>query len=138
MRQGANSAVRFTTYTTLKQSVQSRTRTGQTLPASVTFAMGAIAGLVTVYTTMPLECAIPCSCCIRMDLQFTCFFSLSRQCDQNAHAVARGTGAVPKFFPLCVSYLYGGGHTALLDWHHSKIGTASGASRPLLSTYPQH
>lgn len=56
MRQGANSAVRFTTYTTLKQTVQSRTRTGQTLPGSVTFAMGAIAGLVTVYTTMPLEC----------------------------------------------------------------------------------
>ena len=56
MRQGANSAVRFTTYTTLKQSVQSRTRAGQTLPGSVTFAMGAIAGLVTVYTTMPLEC----------------------------------------------------------------------------------
>jgi solute carrier family 25 citrate transporter 1 len=56
MRQGANSAVRFTTYTTLKQFVQSRTRTGQTLPSSVTFGMGAIAGLVTVYTTMPLEC----------------------------------------------------------------------------------
>jgi len=55
MRQGANSAVRFTTYTTLKQSVQSRTRAGQTLPGSVTFAMGAIAGLVTVYTTMPLD-----------------------------------------------------------------------------------
>jgi len=55
MRQGANSAVRFTTYTTLKQSVQSRTRTGQTLPTSVTFGMGAVAGLVTVYTTMPLD-----------------------------------------------------------------------------------
>jgi len=55
MRQGANSAVRFTTYTTLKQFVQSRTRTGQTLPSSVTFGMGAIAGLVTVYTTMPLD-----------------------------------------------------------------------------------
>ncbi|KAF8487113.1 mitochondrial tricarboxylate transporter [Russula ochroleuca] len=55
MRQGANSAVRFTTYTTLKQSVQSRTRTGQALPGSVTFGIGAIAGLVTVYTTMPLD-----------------------------------------------------------------------------------
>jgi solute carrier family 25 (mitochondrial citrate transporter), member 1 len=55
MRQGANSAVRFTTYTTLKQAVQSRTRPGQTLPTSVTFGIGAIAGLVTVYTTMPLE-----------------------------------------------------------------------------------
>ena len=59
MRQGANSAVRFTTYTTLKQFVQSRTRAGQTLPSSVTFGIGAIAGLVTVYTTMPLEYAHP-------------------------------------------------------------------------------
>jgi solute carrier family 25 (mitochondrial citrate transporter), member 1 len=73
MRQGANSAVRFTTYTTLKQSVQSRTRTGQTLPSSVTFAMGAISGLVTVYTTMPLECVIPYSHCIRMELQSVIF-----------------------------------------------------------------
>jgi solute carrier family 25 citrate transporter 1 len=56
MRQGANSAVRFTTYTTLKQFVQSRTHAGQTLPSGVTFGIGAIAGLVTVYTTMPLEC----------------------------------------------------------------------------------
>ncbi|KAH9031924.1 mitochondrial tricarboxylate transporter [Lactarius pseudohatsudake] len=55
MRQGANSAIRFTTYTTLKQFVQSRTRTGQSLPSSVTFGIGAIAGLVTVYTTMPLD-----------------------------------------------------------------------------------
>ncbi|KAI0299030.1 mitochondrial tricarboxylate transporter [Multifurca ochricompacta] len=55
MRQGANSAIRFTTYTTLKQFVQSRTRSGQTLPSSVTFGIGAIAGLVTVYTTMPLD-----------------------------------------------------------------------------------
>ena len=58
MRQGANSAVRFTTYTTLKQSLQSRTRAGQTLPSSFTFGIGAVAGLVTVYTTMPLEYVI--------------------------------------------------------------------------------
>ncbi|KAJ2968217.1 hypothetical protein NUW54_g13284 [Trametes sanguinea] len=32
MRQGANSAVRFTTYTTLKQLVQSRNRPGQPVP----------------------------------------------------------------------------------------------------------
>ena len=73
MRQGANSAVRFTTYTTLKQSVQSRTRTGQALPSSVTFAIGAIAGLVTVYTTMPLECVISST-----QLHYNCVFSLSR------------------------------------------------------------
>ncbi|KAI0798173.1 mitochondrial tricarboxylate transporter [Abortiporus biennis] len=55
MRQGANSAVRFTTYTTLKQFVQSTAPPGQTLPTSITFGIGAIAGLVTVYTTMPLD-----------------------------------------------------------------------------------
>jgi solute carrier family 25 citrate transporter 1 len=55
MRQGANSAVRFTTYSTLKQFVQGAARPGQTLPSTITFGIGAIAGLVTVYTTMPLE-----------------------------------------------------------------------------------
>ncbi|KAG5649970.1 hypothetical protein H0H81_001278 [Sphagnurus paluster] len=58
MRQGANSAVRFTTYTTLKQFVQGTARPGQTLPSTITFAIGGIAGLVTVYTTMPLECSL--------------------------------------------------------------------------------
>jgi len=55
MRQGANSAVRFTTYTTLKQFVQGNTRPGQTLPSSITFAIGGMAGLVTVYATMPFD-----------------------------------------------------------------------------------
>ncbi|KAF7312341.1 Mitochondrial tricarboxylate transporter [Mycena indigotica] len=55
MRQGANSAVRFTTYSTIKQFVQGQARPGQTLPATITFGIGAIAGLVTVYTTMPLD-----------------------------------------------------------------------------------
>ncbi|PSR78949.1 hypothetical protein PHLCEN_2v7253 [Hermanssonia centrifuga] len=33
----------------------SNSRPGQQLPSSITFGIGAIAGLVTVYTTMPLE-----------------------------------------------------------------------------------
>jgi len=55
MRQGANSAVRFTTYSTLKQFCQGAIRGGQELPTVVTFGIGGVAGLVTVYTTMPLE-----------------------------------------------------------------------------------
>ncbi|OBZ74928.1 putative mitochondrial carrier C19G12.05, partial [Grifola frondosa] len=55
MRQGANSAVRFTTYTTLKQFVQGQARPGQTLSSAMTFGIGGVAGLVTVYTTMPLD-----------------------------------------------------------------------------------
>ena len=73
MRQSANSAVRFSTYSTLKvgsstvlwlpelidpsiQSfVQGNARPGEILPTSLTFGIGAIAGTVTVYATMPLE-----------------------------------------------------------------------------------
>jgi len=55
MRQGANSAVRFTTYTTLKQFVLGTARSGQNLSTGITFGIGAVAGLVTVYTTMPLD-----------------------------------------------------------------------------------
>ncbi|GAA5978616.1 hypothetical protein JCM11641_002790 [Rhodosporidiobolus odoratus] len=54
-RQGANSAVRFTTYGTLKSFVSGNSRPGETLPAGVTFGIGAIAGVVTVYATMPLD-----------------------------------------------------------------------------------
>ncbi|KAF9018641.1 mitochondrial tricarboxylate transporter [Hymenopellis radicata] len=55
MRQGANSAIRFTTYSTLKQFVQGAARPGQQLPSTITFGIGAIAGVVTVYMTMPLD-----------------------------------------------------------------------------------
>ena len=47
--------MRFTTYTTLKQAVQSQQRPGQPVSSLMTFGIGAVAGLVTVYTTMPLE-----------------------------------------------------------------------------------
>ncbi|KAH8551522.1 mitochondrial carrier domain-containing protein [Umbelopsis sp. PMI_123] len=56
MRQGANSAVRFTSYTTLKAQVQKWRNQGDApLPAAHTFAIGATAGIITVYTTMPLD-----------------------------------------------------------------------------------
>ncbi|KAH6904413.1 mitochondrial carrier domain-containing protein [Coprinopsis sp. MPI-PUGE-AT-0042] len=55
MCQGANSAVRFTTYATLKQLVQDTAHPSQPLPSAITFGIGAIAGLVTVYTTTPLD-----------------------------------------------------------------------------------
>lgn len=39
--------------------VSGNTRPGETLPAGITFAIGAIAGVVTVYATMPLEYVLP-------------------------------------------------------------------------------
>jgi len=55
LRQGANSAVRFTSYSTLKQFVQGNARPGQKLSSGLTFAIGGVAGLITVYTTMPFD-----------------------------------------------------------------------------------
>lgn len=48
MRQGANSAVRFTAYSALKQAVQGSAGPSQQLPSTVTFGIGAIAGIITV------------------------------------------------------------------------------------------
>ncbi|EFP89227.1 hypothetical protein PGT21_005031 [Puccinia graminis f. sp. tritici] len=55
MRQGANSAVRFSTYSSLKAVFQGNVSPGQQLPSFMTFAIGGVAGVVTVYCTMPLD-----------------------------------------------------------------------------------
>lgn len=52
MRQGANSAVRLTTYSTLRTL---STKDGRKPGGIETFGMGAIAGIVTVYMTMPFD-----------------------------------------------------------------------------------
>jgi solute carrier family 25 (mitochondrial citrate transporter), member 1 len=54
-RQAANSAVRFSSYTSLKQMAQSYVTPGEKLGSLSTFGIGAIAGAITVYTTMPLD-----------------------------------------------------------------------------------
>ncbi|KPM34160.1 putative mitochondrial carrier C19G12.05 [Neonectria ditissima] len=54
-RQAANSATRFTSYTFLKQMAESYTAPGEKLGAVGTFAMGGLAGVITVYVTQPLD-----------------------------------------------------------------------------------
>jgi solute carrier family 25 citrate transporter 1 len=54
-RQAANSAVRFGSYTSLKQVAQSYVAPGEKLGALSTFGLGAVAGTITVYTTMPID-----------------------------------------------------------------------------------
>lgn len=52
VRQGANSAVRLTTYSTLRAIA---TKDGRKTGSIETFGMGAVAGIVTVYCTMPFD-----------------------------------------------------------------------------------
>ena len=54
-RQAANSAVRFSTYTWIKQFAESYVAPGEKLGMISTFGIGSLAGIVTVYTTMPLD-----------------------------------------------------------------------------------
>jgi len=54
-RQAANSAVRFSSYNFLKQLAQSYTAPGEKLGMLSTFGIGGMAGVVTVYATMPLD-----------------------------------------------------------------------------------
>jgi solute carrier family 25 citrate transporter 1 len=54
-RQGANSAVRFSCYSYFKTTLQQWRGKDEPLPSAHTFAAGAMAGIVTVYTTMPLD-----------------------------------------------------------------------------------
>lgn len=54
-RQAANSGVRFSAYTSLRQAAQSYAAPGEKLSSPATFAIGAIAGTVTVYATQPID-----------------------------------------------------------------------------------
>jgi solute carrier family 25 (mitochondrial citrate transporter), member 1 len=54
-RQAANSAVRFSSYTTLKQAAQSYVAPGEKLGSLATFAIGGMAGVITVYATQPID-----------------------------------------------------------------------------------
>jgi solute carrier family 25 citrate transporter 1 len=54
-RQAANSAVRFSSYTTLKQFAEGYVKPGEKLGTLSTFALGGLAGLITVYATQPID-----------------------------------------------------------------------------------
>lgn len=54
-KQTANSAVRFGSYSTLRQMVQDRTSAEEELSSITTFAIGGISGLITVLVTQPLD-----------------------------------------------------------------------------------
>ncbi|KAL1972182.1 hypothetical protein VTN31DRAFT_7401 [Thermomyces dupontii] len=54
-RQAANSAVRFSSYTTLKQFAEGFVAPGKKLGSVSTFAIGGMAGVITVFATQPLD-----------------------------------------------------------------------------------
>ena len=55
LRQGANSAVRLTSYDLIKEQIVSKYYKNQLLPWYMSFLAGSTAGVITVYATMPLD-----------------------------------------------------------------------------------
>ncbi|KAL7666839.1 Succinate/fumarate mitochondrial transporter [[Candida] zeylanoides] len=57
LRQASNQAVRLGSYNAIKTMIQqaSGTRPNEPLSSAATFAVGSFAGIVTVYTTMPID-----------------------------------------------------------------------------------
>lgn len=57
MRQASNQAVRLGSYNSIKTAIQqaSGTKPNEPLSSTATFAVGSFAGIVTVYTTMPID-----------------------------------------------------------------------------------
>ncbi|KAM9918492.1 hypothetical protein OXX59_008621 [Metschnikowia pulcherrima] len=57
LRQASNQAVRLGSYNAIKTMIQSATNTkaSEPLSSAATFAVGSFAGIVTVYTTMPID-----------------------------------------------------------------------------------
>lgn len=57
LRQASNQAVRLGSYNSIKTMIQQASNTPPNVPLSsaATFAVGSVAGIVTVYTTMPID-----------------------------------------------------------------------------------
>lgn len=115
LRQGANSAVRFGTYSTLKNFVSGGSRPGQSLPGGITFGIGAVAGIVTVckYLNYANRVGIKTN-----DFDASRYDNASR-CGQDENADARGAHKVPQHVQLFRRDAARGGHPCILAWRYA-------------------
>ncbi|WFD29566.1 hypothetical protein MSPP1_000575 [Malassezia sp. CBS 17886] len=103
LRQGANSAVRFGTYSTLRNLVQGSSRAGEPLPGGITFGIGAIAGVVTVYATMPLDVVKTRMQTLEARQNYKGTFDCMVQIMRNEGILAFWRGATPRLARLILS-----------------------------------
>ncbi|SHO76222.1 Mitochondrial inner membrane citrate transporter [Malassezia sympodialis ATCC 42132] len=103
LRQGANSAVRFGTYSTLRNFVQTSSRPGQPLPGGVTFGIGAVAGIVTVYATMPLDVVKTRMQALDARQRYAGTLDCMRQVFRDEGLLAFWRGATPRLARLMLS-----------------------------------
>ncbi|KAF2838617.1 mitochondrial tricarboxylate transporter-like protein [Patellaria atrata CBS 101060] len=102
-RQSANSAVRFSSYTSLKQLAQSYVAPGEKLGTLSTFGIGGMAGIITVYTTMPLDTVKTRMQSIESRSQYKNSFNCAAKILKEEGILTFWSGAVPRLVRLMLS-----------------------------------
>ncbi|KAF6241119.1 hypothetical protein HO173_000913 [Letharia columbiana] len=102
-RQAANSATRFGTYTTIKQFAQGYVAPGEKLGTVSTFAIGGLAGLITVYVTQPLDTIKTRMQSIDARKEYKNSFECATKIVKNEGFFTLWSGAVPRLARLILS-----------------------------------
>ncbi|KAI9777707.1 MAG: hypothetical protein M1839_008626 [Geoglossum umbratile] len=102
-RQAANSAVRFGSYTSLKQLAQSYVAPGEKLGTISTFGIGATAGVITVYATMPVDTVKTRMQSIEAKREYKNTFACAARIFREEGVLAFWSGAVPRLVRLMLS-----------------------------------
>ncbi|KOS22463.1 putative mitochondrial carrier [Escovopsis weberi] len=102
-RQAANSAVRFGTYNFFKQMAESYTAPGEKLGTLGTFAIGGLAGLVTVFATQPLDTIKTRMQSIEARSMYGNMFRCAAMIFKHEGVLTFWSGAVPRLARLVLS-----------------------------------
>ncbi|KAL1851783.1 hypothetical protein Plec18167_009010 [Paecilomyces lecythidis] len=102
-RQAANSATRFGSYTTLKQFAQGYVAPGEKLGTLSTFAIGGMAGLITVYVTQPLDTVKTRMQSLEASKNYKNSFVCAAKIFKDEGPLTLWSGAVPRLARLIMS-----------------------------------
>ncbi|CAI7608642.1 unnamed protein product [Penicillium manginii] len=102
-RQAANSATRFTAYTTLKQFAEGYVAPGEKLGTLSTFAIGGVAGIITVYITQPLDTVKTRMQSLEASKNYKNSFVCAARIFKDEGVLTFWSGAVPRLARLILS-----------------------------------
>ncbi|KAL5040825.1 hypothetical protein BDW71DRAFT_192974 [Aspergillus fruticulosus] len=102
-RQAANSATRFSSYTMLKQMAEGYVAPGEKLGTASTFALGGMAGLITVYVTQPLDTVKTRMQSLEASKNYRNSFGCAARIFKDEGILTFWSGAVPRLARLIMS-----------------------------------
>ncbi|KAK2747899.1 hypothetical protein FQN57_001490 [Myotisia sp. PD_48] len=102
-RQAANSATRFGSYTTLRQFAEGYVAPGEKLGTLSTFAIGGMAGLITVYVTQPLDTVKTRMQSLEAKKNYRNSFDCAAKIFKHEGILTFWSGAVPRLARLILS-----------------------------------